>query len=218
MRFHINTSGTREVLPFNYQPILTGALHKWLGNNNDHDSISLYSFSWLSGGEAVKNGLKFKNGASFFISSTDNEFLKSLYHGITKDPTIASGLKVISIDIQQNPVFENNSVFYVASPVLIKRKVGERIKHFTFKEKESDTYLTETFKTKLKEAGLSVEGVDIQFERNYLNPKTKLVHYKGIGNKVNICPVRISGSPEQIAFAWNVGVGNSTGIGFGSLK
>lgn len=218
MRFHINTSVTEEVLPFNYQPILTGALHKWLGNNNDHDSISFYSFSWLSGGEAVKNGLKFKNGASFFISSIENEFLKSIYTGITKDPSIANGLIVTSINIQEDPVFENNSVFFVASPVLIKRKVGERIKHFTFREKESDTYLTETFKTKLKKAGLPIEGVNVQFEKDYLNPKTKLIHYKGIGNKVNICPVRISGSPEQIAFAWNVGVGNSTGIGFGALK
>lgn len=129
-----------------------------------------------------------------------------------------NGLEVVSIKIQEDPVFENNSVFYVASPVLIKRKVGERIKHFTFKEKESDAYLTETFKTKLKKAGLPDEDVGIQFERDYLNPKTKLVHYKGIGNKVNICPVRIFGSPEQIAFAWNVGVGNSTGIGFGALK
>ena len=28
----------------------------------------------------------------------------------------------------------------------------------------------------------------------------------------------LKGSPEQIAFAWDVGVGNSTGIGFGALK
>jgi CRISPR/Cas system endoribonuclease Cas6 (RAMP superfamily) len=30
--------------------------------------------------------------------------------------------------------------------------------------------------------------------------------------------VIIKGTPEQLAFAWNVGLGNSTGIGFGALN
>lgn len=218
MRIHLKTTESKETLPFNYQPILTGAIHKWLGKNEQHDNISLYSFSWLTGGKALKGGLKFKNGASFFISSTDNEFLIRLYTGIKKDSEIANGLKVTDIKIQEDPYFEDDTVFHVASPVLVKRKEGERIKHYTFKENESDNFLTETLKTKLNKAGLQSDNVRIQFDRDYLNPKTKLIHYKGIGNKVNICPVKISGTPEQIAFAWNVGVGNSTGIGFGALK
>ena len=40
----------------------------------------------------------------------------------------------------------------------------------------------------------------------------------GIKNKASICPVIVKGTSEQIAFAWNVGVGNSTGIGFGALN
>ncbi|MGN9307593.1 CRISPR-associated endoribonuclease Cas6 [Enterococcus faecium] len=58
----------------------------------------------------------------------------------------------------------------------------------------------------------------MSFDRTYYAAKTKLVYYKNIGNKTSICPVIIEGTPEQIAFAWNVGVGNSTGIGFGALK
>jgi len=218
MRVHLNTTGSSEIIPFNYQPILTGAIHKWLGNNNLHDGISFYSFSWLYGGKTLKNGLMFENGTHFFISSIDNNFLKKLYEGIKNDPNIANGLKVSSLKIQEDPFFEGNTLFHVASPVLIKRREGEKIRHYTYKEQESDDLLTKTLQTKLKKASLPIGDIRVQFERDYLNPKTKLIHYKGIGNRVNICPVRIIGSPEQIAFAWNVGVGNSTGIGFGALK
>jgi CRISPR/Cas system endoribonuclease Cas6 (RAMP superfamily) len=35
---------------------------------------------------------------------------------------------------------------------------------------------------------------------------------------VNWCPIIIKGKPETKLFAWNVGLGNSTGIGFGAIK
>lgn len=218
MRLHIKTSGTKEVIPFNYQPILTGAIHKWLGRNEEHGDISLYSFSWLRGGKANKQGIKFAKGANFFLSSLDQDFLKGIYEGIMNNPAIGLGLIVTELIIQEDPVFESNTVFHVASPVLVKGKIGDRIKHYSFSEIESDDILTTTMKTKLKKAGLNEEGISITFERDYFNPKVKVIHYKGIGNRVNICPVRITGTPEQIVFAWNVGVGNSTGIGFGALK
>ena len=76
MRIHIKTEpGTKE-LPFNYQPILTGAIHKWIGKNEFHDEVSLYSFSWLTGGKATKSGLSFPFGSQFFISSYDRGFLQ----------------------------------------------------------------------------------------------------------------------------------------------
>jgi CRISPR-associated endoribonuclease Cas6 len=45
-----------------------------------------------------------------------------------------------------------------------------------------------------------------------------MIIYKGIANKANWCPVIIKGRPETKLFAWNVGLGNSTGIGFGAIK
>ncbi len=78
--------------------------------------------------------------------------------------------------------------------------------------------LTETLKRKLKIAGLPDDKINVSFQSDYSGAKTKIIYYNNIGNKVNICPVIIEGTPEQIAFAWNVGVGNSTSIGFGALK
>jgi len=60
-------------------------------------------------------------------------------------------------------------------------------------------------------------NVKVSFDKNYLNPKTKLVNIKNIKNRANFCPIIIEGDPEAIKFAWNVGVGHSTGSCFGAL-
>ena len=218
MRIHIKTGPNTKEVPFNYQPMLTGAIHKWLGKNEIHDEVSLYSFSWLNGGEATKTGLTFRHGATFFISSHNTDLLKKIITGIQSDPSIAHGLIVKEVIIQEDPDFGEEAKFFCASPVLIKRRENEREIHFAFSDKESDKHLTDTLRTKLKKAGMESESVSVQFDRTYHSPKTKVVYYNKIGNRVNLCPIIIKGSPQQISFAWNVGVGNSTGIGFGALK
>ncbi len=218
MRVHLITSKSNKIVPFNYQPMLTGALHKWLGKNNIHDELSLCSFSWLSGATALKQGLVFDKGASFFISGFEPEALKKIIKGIKSEPEIDNGLIVNEIILQETPGFLNEQIFYAASPILVKRNINHKDVHFTYDQIECDAYMTETIKRKLKFAGLPENKISIKFDRNFLGSKTKVIYYKNIGNRVNFCSVKIQGSPEQIAFAWNVGVGNSTGIGFGAIK
>lgn len=218
MRLYLRTTETVEVVPFNYQNILTGALHKWIGQNNVHDNLSLYSFSWLNGGKALKNGLRFEQGAHFFISAHEKLLLNQIINGIRQDPEIAFGLIVNEIIIEEDPAFGEEHKFIASSPIFIKRRINDREKHFEYQEAESPALLTETLKNKLKKAGLNDDGVSVQFDLDYSYPKIKVIYYNKIGNKVNICPVIIKGSPEQILFAWNVGIGNSTGIGFGAIR
>jgi len=60
--------------------------------------------------------------------------------------------------------------------------------------------------------------VKVGFDREFANPKIKLVRIKDIDHKASICPVIVEGTPEAVRFAWNVGIGNGTGSCFGSLK
>ena len=218
MRLHINTSGANRIVPFNYQPILTGAIHKWIGENEIHDLTSLYSFSWLMKGIAQSDGIRFDRQACFFISAFDNELIKLIINGIQENPKIGFGLEVKEITIQEDPDFSGSHLFYTASPILIKRNEEKRTTHFVWNDLKSDSLLTETLKRKLKQADINSDNLFVKFDRSYRNPKTKVVYYQNIGNRVNICPVIISGTSEQLNFAWNVGVGNSTGIGFGAIK
>jgi len=58
----------------------------------------------------------------------------------------------------------------------------------------------------------------VRFDLSYHRAGTKLVTYKNIKNRANWCPVIINGKAETKSFAWEVGLGNSTGVGFGGVK
>jgi len=219
MRLYLKLSRNNQPIPFDYQVKLVGALHKWLGQNNTHhDGLSLYSLSWLLGTSKKQgNDLTFPNGAHLFISSPDDTFIKQILKGVIDEPSVCFGMSVKDALIQETPVFNNSQRFTAASPVFVKRTIGDRQTFFFHHQIESDALLTETLQSKLKKMGLPSQGVKVRFDREYLNPKIKVATYKGIQNKANICPVIVEGTPEQIGFAWDVGAGNSTGIGFGAL-
>lgn len=218
MRIHLKIRARNNTIPFDHQPLLVGTIHKWLGWNEEHGKISLYSFSRLEGGKSAKEGLRFEDDASFFFSSFENALIKKMITGIRADSSMFNGLNVSDIIIEEDPDMSNRELFFPASPIFIKRRVGEKIEHILFNDLKSNELLKETLKNKLKQVGLTDDSLDIRFESSYLKAETKMIMYKGVGNKANWCPVIIKGKPETKLFAWNVGLGNSTGIGFGAIK
>ncbi|MGK9368411.1 CRISPR-associated endoribonuclease Cas6 [Melioribacter sp. Ez-97] len=218
MRIQFSLTPNTELVPFDYQYYLVGRFHKWLGRNEIHDEVSLYSISWLKGGKMARNGFNFPEGGRWFIGFWSEEIGKRLIAGAMDDPDVCCGMKVSVIQIQEEPKFAERERFIAASPVFI-RKYDENRKaiHLTFKDEEADFYLTEALKTKLKHANLDYE-VKVSFDRSYKRAKTKLVRINGIENRANFCPVIIEGDPAAVNFAWNVGVGHSTGCGFGALE
>ncbi|MCU0430986.1 MAG: CRISPR-associated endoribonuclease Cas6 [Cytophagaceae bacterium] len=213
----LKTKG-RITLPYNYQSILVSALHKWLGKDNaEHESVSLYSFSWIRETKSNERGITLTPNSHWFINAHDPEVIKRIIAGIQSDNLVTNEVFANEIHIQSNPEFGTKERFSVANPVFIKRRVNDEIKFFFKEDPDSEKLLTETLVTKLKKAGLPSDGIKVSFDDEYPAVKHKGFTYKNIFNKGTICPVIIEGSPEQITFAWNVGVGNSTGIGFGAL-
>lgn len=218
MRMHLKLTANKQPVPFDHLTFLVGAFHKWVGENDIHNDLSLYSLSWLKGGKGNKKGLSFPNGTTWFISAFDESLIKKIIAGIRNSPEVCCGMIVQEIVLQQTPTFESERIFTVNSPVLVKQLVEKEQKHLSFSELKADEILTNILKSKLVKAGVNEEGVNVYFDRSYNQAKTKLVNYRNIGNKANICPVIVQGTPEQIGFAWNVGIGHSTGIGFGALN
>lgn len=220
MRIYLNTSQNDEIVSFDYQKYLVGVLHKWLGVNNEHDSISLYSFSWLHHGVKKENGLDFPNGASWFISFYEETRIKQIIASILKNPEMFAGMKVVDISIEETPNLMSRNLFYLGSPIFIKRTEDEsgKAKHYTFEDSLSSELMKKTLIHKMEIAGLPVdETLNIYFDLDYEKKKIKYINYHNIRNKASLCPVYIKGKPETKAFAWNVGIGNSTGIGFGAI-
>ena len=110
MRIHIKIKSNNSPVPFNYQPIITGTIHKWIGENEFHDKTSMYSFSWLNGGHRKGENLIFENETSFQFSSYNSELIKKIITGIQIDRTISYGLEVSEIVIQETPLFSNKEI------------------------------------------------------------------------------------------------------------
>jgi CRISPR-associated endoribonuclease Cas6 len=221
MRLHIKFDSDNSQVPINHLKKLVGTVHKWLGpNNEEHGQVSLYSFSWLRGGKlsASKQSLDFSAGGSLFISAWDREFISKHVNGIMENPDMFCGLKVRELTLQDNPDFSNIERFEAAAPVFVRNKVEDKAVHYLYSQPETSELLRETLLTKMAIAGLSDDSLEISFDKRYPKATTKLVHYGEIKNRANICPVIIKGLPETKAFAWNVGIGHSTGIGFGALR
>lgn len=218
MRLHIKIKTGNQIVPFNHQHLLTGVVHKWLGWNQEHGDLSLYSFSRLEGARTAKNGLSFENESSFFFSAWDENLVKLLIGGIQEDPVMFNGLKVTEVIMQPTPDLTKKELFHPASPIFIKRQTKNNIKHIIYDDPHANQYLKETLENKMHKAGLADETLDVRFDLSYYRAGTKLVTYKNIKNRANWCPVIIKGKPETKAFAWEVGLGNSTGVGFGAVK
>jgi len=218
MRLHFKIQNLEMTIPFDHQPQLTGSIHKWLGWNEEHGKMSLYSFSRLEGAKVTKEGLRFQDGASFFFSSYDVKLIQDMIKGIQKDPTMFNGLSISEVIIQDDPDLSDKTHFFLGSPILIKRRNEDRTDHILFDNPQSNIFIKETLQKKMALAGLQDNTLDVRFDTSYLKAGSKKVNYNGIENRCSWCPVFIEGKPETKRFAWNVGLGNSTGIGFGAIK
>lgn len=220
MRIQLKLSPNTQPLPFNHLHELTKRLHRWLGSENSlHDGLSLYSFGWLRGGEKAGNALQFSNGATWQISFYAEDATRKLLIGIIRDPELFNGMRVLEVQEMPTPDFGEQYRFLAEGPVIARqvRQDGSR-EYLDFTSPTVDAVLTTTLQHKLRQAGLPADDVTVAFDRNYANPKHKLVEIKGIKHKGSICPLFISGSPEAVQFAWLVGAGELTGSGFGALS
>ncbi|GAA3984758.1 CRISPR-associated endoribonuclease Cas6 [Hymenobacter antarcticus] len=211
-----------ERVPFDYLPTLKSAFHRWAGHDEVlHEGLSLYSYAWLRGGRAGRGGIHFPEGASWFISAPDEELIHELVSGVVRAPEIGLGLRVADVRMQRAPEFATGEQpFRVAGPVFIKYETDrdQPADHLLPGHPLADAQLTATLCHKLRQAGLDDTGAAVRFDPAFIaTAKTKLFRYKQVQCRGSICPVLVSGSAEQIQFAWEVGVGHSTGIGCGAL-
>ena len=222
MRLHLYLEA-RTAVPFDYLPALKNAFHRWAGHNEAlHDGLSLYSYGWLRGGRAGRGGIRFAEGAHWFISGPDAALMHSLVSGAFRAPELDLGLTVCEITMQAAPEFAaGEQPFCVASPVFIKHELpgsDRPADHLLPGHELADELLTATLRHELRRAGLDDTGTAVRFDPAFIaTAKSKLFRYKQVQCRGSICPVLVSGTAEQIQFAWEVGVGHSTGIGCGAL-
>jgi CRISPR-associated endoribonuclease Cas6 len=229
MKFKIEFSKNTEPVPFTYISNLNGYLHKILGENNDyHDELSLYSTSFLHGGKLSSNKkyYEFKNGATWYISSPDKKFITDFIASVYQHQNFAFGMELLSVELIENDLINEGEyyMFYTKSPILLKYKEfgSKRNIYLTYNDNALKTsvfmkniIIKKALKMKLN---ITKDDFNIAFNTNYENKKTRWIKVKSISNLTSVCPIYVQTNKKEIAdFIYNVGVGHSTGSGFGFL-
>ena len=220
-RLVLTLSPNTEPVPFSHLHRLAGAVHKWLGPNDVHDGLSLYSFGWLGGAKRVGDELQFPGGASWSVSFWSDASSDQLRAGVRRDPLVFAGMRVYEIREQITPGFGPAARFFVDGAVLTRQNRGDGGRdHLTFRDPAASDALTRTLRHRLREAGLDGAHQDatVAFDRDYDKARTKMVAIKGTQYRASECPVVVRGTPDAVRAAWLVGVGELTGMGLGALK
>lgn len=197
-----------------------GTVHKWLGENDLHGQISLMSFGWLKGAVPSRNGLRFPNGAQWFISFFDKNATIQLIQGLFSKPEVFYGMFVQQTQLIPDPEFKHAYRFLCASPILLRQNRNDTERdHIIWSDSTANELLTRTLSTRLYKANRDdlLADLELSFDRQYPKAQTKLVHFKESKLKTSWCPIIAKGSPEALAFIWNVGLGELTGSGFGAV-
>jgi CRISPR-associated endoribonuclease Cas6 len=134
-------------------------------------------------------------------------------------PDMFCGLTVTDVIIKENPTFSETKYFKLASPILLKQKTDNcNIIHITYKDEDVDKLLENSIKHKMRIANIPDDNtLKITVDKSSAECKTKFVKIHDIGNRCFYSPIQIEGRDITKKFIWNVGLGNSTGVGFGSL-
>lgn len=221
MKIRVFFDSNLESIPFNYPYQLCGLFHHWLGKNDLHGKISLYSLGWLKGKTEIRNhALQFPNGAFWDIGIFNTGISEKLVRGLLLKDFEFHGMKIRRVDRLPAPSFEKGKHRFLAGSPVLLRKVendGSRT-HLIYDDPESSEAMDRVIHKKAEEAGFEPgKELAMRFDETFRNPKTKLVDIKGIKNRASVCPVIAEGSPEALEFLWTVGAGELTGVGFGSL-
>lgn len=221
MRLNLLLSPNVQPVPFDHLHYLTGALHKWIGRNELHDGLSLYSFGWLRGGRVVDGALTFPRGARWWVSFHDLLAAKACLRGMLADPEVICGMRVLEVQQQGAPGFKIQERFWPDGIVVARQRRADRSRcYLLWDDPDADAALTRTLRAKLEAAGYTGTHLDarLYFDRSYQGAKTKVAAIKGVRHKGSLCPVVVEGTPEAVGFAFAVGAGELTGSGFGGLQ
>ena len=222
LQLKLEKADSTKPLPFDHQPRLTGAIHKWLGPDNPlHDGPSLYSFGWLRGEKETVKDIYFEKEISWNISFFDSQYAWQLARGILKDPMLMPGVKVEKVLEEPIPMFGEAARFLVDGFVMARTKRPNGSREYLFwNDPRADVVLTGLLRQKLRLANFGSKHLEttVEFDRTYRAAIKKSVFYRNVKHHGSLCPVIVRGTPEAVRFAYLVGVGDLTGSGFGALR
>jgi CRISPR-associated endoribonuclease Cas6 len=221
MRIKLLLSATNNELPINNQHIVNSFIHRALGGNNKfHDSKNDYSISPLQGGKWIKNtrNISFKNGGYILITSLNKEFLDSIMLGLYTT-SFYGDIKVTGLEFIDENFINGWNYFVTLSPFIIKKYSSK--KDYTFNTLYDDNFellVKEYLINKLGKINSKLDLSDFNVViPKHDNHKTVNTMVKNVKNIANSCHINIYTNKKVAELLYNIGIGQSTGCGFGTI-
>ena len=220
-------------LPINYNSIIQGIiyhsctkidkeytkeLHDYGINSDDTNKFKLFCFSNLYGTYKIENKkITFSNSIFFEIRSIDPYFIHTVYEGMNKYG-IKFGDRLVKPNLRlENKVIQETSIqIKMLSPIIAFKNNDENKKDYLSPmDNEFIPYLQNNFIRKYNTYynddpnEINIEVIDVshkdkcvtQFKNLYLTGWSGLYY--------------IEGTPENLTFLYNVGLGSKNSQGFG---
>lgn len=222
MRIKFNFSKNISEVPIHNQALMNSYIHKCLGRNNEyHDAKSNYNISHLYGGKLNRdNGmLAFDKGGYFVVSSQDNEFINKLLMGVLNHQDLFHGMKFAGVDHIKENFVNGWNYFATLSPFIVKRYASMKDYSFiTLNDENFEGELQRYLINKLSkiDAKLDLSDFEVKIPKND-NHKIKKILVKNVINMANSCHINIHTNKRVAELLYNIGLGQSTGSGFGTI-
>ena len=210
-----------SLIPFQHQDVLNGVFYKTLlkGNPEFHNGFSDYAVSSIQNCHQVNDGLMPYSGKKPYIQVASKnehlivELLTSLGNLIDSKTKVFFDRTITNFDLCDFEVSPYEyDIIHTISPVLIVEN-GQR---YTFQNNEKwEDMLNENCRQKLKHAGIEDSSFKIVCDKNKLKAKSVLV--STAYNKCTNFVGKVYGKPKTREVLYNLGIGGSTGSGFGSV-
>lgn len=221
MRIKINFSPNKTPVPIANQSLLNSYVHKCLGRNNEyHDARSNYNISSLYGGKlrADKETLDFENGGYIVASSQDTTFINLLLMGLINNLEFTHGMTFAGVDHINESFIDGWNHFATLSPFLIKKYKDRSYSFLTLKDEDFKGQVKEYLVKKLSQIDetLDLRDFDVNIPDNATH-KVKGIRVKNVVNQANQCHISIHSNKKVVELLYNIGIGQSTGSGFGTI-
>ena len=222
MRLKIKLTQNTTPVPIISQHLLNGYVHKCLGANNIyHDGPSDYCVSGLQGGKLniVEQTLSFEHGGYFTVSCLDSVFIGKILMGVLNNTDFGYGMVFAGIDHINESFYNGWNHFATLSPFLIKKYTDKNeYKFATLKDVDFSTFVKNYLVTKLSKINNQLDLTDFDVSiPEHVDHKIKKIMVKNVINHANQCHISIHSNDVVAELLYNIGIGQSTGSGFGTI-
>lgn len=235
MRLKVRVNLTNKTIPYEYHGFLQGMIYHALLEDQGtffHDEgfelknriYKMFVFSDLSGKyEASRNGLKFLEPATFYISSISSEFLNQLFLYFSKTPYVRFGEQYVEV-LEAVPVkdmmYSEDCIYTLQTLSPITAYKTDEKKYTTYFHPKSQDFENSLRDNLNRKYHILYDNSDDQFFEilNIDRYKEVKVKFKKNITLAYICTMKVRVSDRYLKLLMHAGLGSKNAAGFGMMK